>query len=58
MDGVNFNLNFTTNGGAIFATLNTGLDNVQNNVTKTTKVFGDCYKALLAVDLASQGIAQ
>ncbi|GEM55240.1 phage tail tape measure protein [Flavobacterium branchiophilum NBRC 15030 = ATCC 35035] len=58
MDAVNFNLNFTTNGGAIFATLNTGLDKVQNNVTKTTKVFGDCYKALLAVDLASQGIAQ
>ncbi|PDS26475.1 phage tail tape measure protein [Flavobacterium branchiophilum] len=58
MDGVNFNLNFTTNGGAIFATLNTGLDNVQNNVTQTTKVFGDCYKALLAVDLASQGITQ
>ena len=58
MDGVNFNLNFTTNGGAIFATLNTGLDKVQNNVTKTTKVFGDCYKALLSVELASQGIAQ
>ena len=58
MDGVNFNLNFTTNGGAIFATVNTGIDKVQANVTKTTKVFGDCYKALLSVELASQGIAQ
>jgi TP901 family phage tail tape measure protein len=58
MEAVSYNLNFTTNGGSIFATLNTGLNNVQNNVTKTTKVFGDCYKALLSVELASQGIAQ
>lgn len=58
MDGLNYNLNFTSNGGAIFATINTGLDNVQNNVTKTTKVFGDCYKALLSVNLAADGMAQ
>lgn len=58
MDGLNYNLNFTSNGGAIFATINTGLNNVQNNVQKTTKVFGDCYKALLSVNLAADGIAQ
>ena len=58
MDAVNFNLNFTSNGGAVFATINTGLDKVQNNVTKTTKVFGDCYKALMSVNLASQGLQQ
>lgn len=58
MEGVTFNLNFTTNGGAIMANLHTGLDKVQNNVTKTTKVFGDCYKALMSVNLASQGISE
>ena len=58
MDGLNFNLNFTSNGGAIFTTINTGLNDVQNNVNRTTKVFGDCYKALLSVNLAADGINQ
>ncbi|HHT9079567.1 TPA: phage tail tape measure protein [Flavobacterium psychrophilum] len=58
MDGVNFNLNFTGNGGVFFASINTGLDKVQSNVTKTTKVFGDCYKALMSVNLASQGFSE
>lgn len=58
MDGVNFNLNFTGNGGVFFTSINTGLDKVQNNVTKTTKVFGDCYKALMSVNLASQGFSE
>lgn len=58
MQGYSFNLNFTTNGGAVLVNVNSGLNQVQDNVTKTTKVFGECYKALLAVDLASQGIAQ
>ncbi|UWY28801.1 phage tail tape measure protein [Flavobacterium sp. TR2] len=58
MDSINYNLNFQSNGGQIFATINGGLASVQENTTRTTKVFGDCYKALLAVKLASEGIQQ
>lgn len=58
MDSINYNLNFTSNGGQIFATINSGLQKVQDNTTKTTKVFGDCYKALMSVNLASQGLQQ
>ena len=58
MDSINYNLNFTSNGGQIFASINSGLQKVQDNTTKTTKVFGDCYKALLSVNLASQGLQQ
>jgi TP901 family phage tail tape measure protein len=58
MDSINYNLNFTSNGGQIFATINSGLQKVQDSTTKTTKVFGDCYKALMSVNLASQGLQQ
>lgn len=58
MDSINYNLNFQSNGGQIFATINGGLQSVQANTSKTTKVFGDCYKALLSVNLASQGLQQ
>lgn len=58
MDSINYNLNFTSNGGQIFTTINSGLQKVQDNTTKTTKVFGDCYKALMSVNLASQGLQQ
>ena len=58
MDSINYNLNFTSNGGQIFATINSGLQKVQDNTTKTTKVFGDCYKVLMSVNLASQGLQQ
>lgn len=58
MNSINYNLNFTSNGGQIFATINSGLQKVQDNTTKTTKVFGDCYKALMSVNLASQGLQQ
>lgn len=56
MDSINYNLNFQSNGGQIFATINGGLTTVQENTTRTTRVFGDCYKALLSVKLASEGI--
>jgi TP901 family phage tail tape measure protein len=58
MDSINYNLNFTSNGGQLFTTINSELQKVQNNTAKTTKVFGDCYKALMSVNLASQGIQQ
>lgn len=52
-----YNINFTTNGGQVFPQINVGLNGIQESVQKTTKVFGDCYKALLAVNLASEGIS-
>ncbi len=58
MDGVTFNLNFSTNGGQVLGTVNNALDNVQNNVKKTTKTFGDCYKSFLAFELAAGNIDQ
>ena len=52
MDGITFNVNFSTNGAQVLGAVNNALDNVQSNVKKTTKTFGDCYKSLLAVGLA------
>lgn len=51
-----YNINFTTNGGQVFPQINVGLNGIQESVQKTTKVFGDCYKALLSVNLAAEGI--
>lgn len=51
-----YNINFSTNSGQIFPQINLGLGGVQDSVERTTKVFGDCYKALLSVSLASEGI--
>ncbi|PIF44923.1 TP901 family phage tail tape measure protein [Chryseobacterium sp. 52] len=52
-----YNINFTSNNGQLFPQINVGLGGIQESVQKTTKVFGDCYKALLAVNLASEGIS-
>ena len=58
MDGITFNLNFNTNGGQVFETVNKALDKVQSNVNQTTKTFGDCYKSFLAFELAAGNIDQ
>ncbi|MBP7174006.1 MAG: phage tail tape measure protein [Cloacibacterium sp.] len=52
-----YNINFVTNGGQVFPNITVGLDGIRNSVEKTTKVFGDCYKAILAVDLVSQNLS-
>jgi hypothetical protein len=44
MDGLTYNLNFTSNGGAIFATINTGLNNVQKT---TKKPFDKAHKKVV-----------
>jgi len=51
-----YNINFSTNGGQIFPQINLGLDGVNDAVGRTTRAFGDCYKALLSVNLAAEGI--
>lgn len=56
MDGINFNLNFDTNGAKIFATINNSLNQVQTNANKTTKTFGDCFKSFLAFKEARANI--
>lgn len=53
-----FNINFTTNGGVIFPGLTKGMDGVRASVEKTTKTFGDCYKSLMSVSLAAQGLGE
>ena len=58
MQSLNYQLNFNTNGQQVFGNLNAGLESVHRNTTQVNKVFGDCYKALLAVELASNGISQ
>ncbi|MEG3973464.1 phage tail tape measure protein, partial [Microcoleus sp. herbarium8] len=55
---LNYNLQFVTNGNSVFQGLNSGLNAVNETTQKVTKSFGDCYKSLLAVELASQGISQ
>lgn len=52
-----FQLNFTTNGQQIFATIEEGLDNVRQSTERVGKSFGDCFKVLLAFNEASQGLS-
>jgi len=52
-----YNINFTTNGNQVFPQISLALNGIEESVQRTTKVFGDCYKALLAVNLASEGIS-
>ncbi|GAA4156606.1 hypothetical protein GCM10022217_15780 [Chryseobacterium ginsenosidimutans] len=52
-----YNINFSSNNGQVFPQINVGLGGIQDSVQKTTRAFGDCYKALLAVNLASEGIS-
>ncbi|SZD72752.1 Phage-related minor tail protein [Candidatus Ornithobacterium hominis] len=53
-----YNISFTTNGGQVFATINNGLSGVREATKQTTKVFGDCYKALLSVSLVADSLNQ
>lgn len=53
-----FGLQFSTNAGNVFGGVNTGLNEIQESTQRTTKVFGDCYKALLSVNLAADGFNQ
>ncbi|MDD1538175.1 phage tail tape measure protein [Riemerella anatipestifer] len=56
-NAVTYQINFSTNGEPVFAQINTGLGEVNKSAEKTQKVFGDCYKALLSVNLAADGIS-
>lgn len=53
-----YNINFTTNGGVVLPGLTKGMDGVRASVEKTTKTFGDCYKSLMSVSLAAQGLSE
>lgn len=55
---INFKLIFNSNGEYIFKEIEKGFENVENATQKATKSFGDCFKSLLAFDLASEGIEQ
>ncbi len=56
IEGIDYSINFTSNGYKIFENINNGLKSVDESVKKTTKSFGDCYKSLLAVGLAVDGL--
>lgn len=55
-ENLSFNVQFNTNGTAVFQKLNEGLHNVNEGTKKITKSFGDCYKSLMAVGLAVDGL--
>lgn len=40
-NNISYEINFITNGGQVFANINTGLDGVKDAVNRTTKSFGD-----------------
>lgn len=53
-----YQINFTTNGDKIFGNIKSSFDGINQSVKETTKVFGECYKALLSVDLVAQNLSQ
>ncbi|MBF2708783.1 phage tail tape measure protein [Flavobacterium soyangense] len=55
-ENISLNIQFNTNGTAVFQKLNEGLNTVNEGTKKITKSFGDCYKSLLAVGLAVDGL--
>uniref|UniRef100_UPI0039A4DE45 phage tail tape measure protein n=1 Tax=Ornithobacterium rhinotracheale TaxID=28251 RepID=UPI0039A4DE45 len=55
-NSVTYQINFTANTEPIFNKIETGFNGVKKSVEQTNKVFGDCYKALLSVNLAADGM--
>jgi TP901 family phage tail tape measure protein len=58
MSGLNYNISFSTNATAVFPKIENGLDAINASTSRVTKSFGDCFKSLLAVELAANGLSQ
>lgn len=58
MNSINYDLNFTSNVTQAVTVVETGLKKVRESTFKTNRAFGECYKALLSFNLASQGLQQ
>ncbi|MGQ1929572.1 phage tail tape measure protein [Ornithobacterium rhinotracheale] len=56
-NSVTYQIIFNSNGENVFSGINTGLTEINNNVRKTEKVFGDCFKSFTAFKFALEGLS-
>jgi hypothetical protein len=56
VEGLTFTINFNGNAEQVLAHVNALLAGTQKEVKKTTGVFGDCWKQLMAANQAMQGL--
>ena len=56
MEGLSYSINFTGNAAQVLAHVNKVLGDTQATAKKSTGVFGDCWKSLMAFNQVSQGL--
>ncbi len=56
MEGLSYSINFTGNATQVLQHVNQLLGQTQETTKKTTSVFGDCWKSLMAFNQVSQGL--
>ncbi|MCK0206219.1 phage tail tape measure protein [Ornithobacterium rhinotracheale] len=55
-NSVTYQINFSSNATGVLPKIDADLDKLKKSAGQTQKVFGDCFKALLSVNLAADGL--
>ncbi|MPS74012.1 MAG: phage tail tape measure protein [Chryseobacterium sp.] len=53
-----YSINFTSNGGQVFASINQQMNTVRDTTDAVKRSFGDCYKVLMSVSLVAEGMSK
>lgn len=58
MEGLNYNISFSTNASSVLPKIENGLDAIDSSTSKVTKSLGDCFKTLLSFELVANSLSQ